>query len=196
MRILILILTLFSGSTFAQLITIDTILESDPPSKFIVADKVAGKIIFYDRDNNVAVSSSALFGKMKSDIYDAEYYDSKLAPPGYITPAGVFPLKKYLSRALSTPLESMLVYVPGEYLVLAMHRVYKKNPAQRRVARLLSETPDDNRITNGCINIPDKFYEDYLENLPNDTLLYVLPETHAGREKFLTDLKKYKGVQK
>jgi hypothetical protein len=177
------------AETEAKTITIDTILESNPPRIFLVADKQAGKIYYYDKEAGGAVSAPALYGKLTSDIYDNEYYDSKQSPPSYITPTGVFKLRKYMTAQLSTPLESMQVYVPGKEVVLAIHRVYRKSPGQRRLDRLASPTPTDNKISNGCINVPDDFYNKYIENIPTGTLLYVLPETRAGIEKFLEDIR-------
>lgn len=43
-----------------------------------------------------------------------------------------------------------------------MHRVVTSNPAERRLARLVSPTADDNRISYGCINVPVAFYETYI----------------------------------
>lgn len=43
---------------------------------------------------------------------------------------------------------------------ISMHPVVTSNPKEHRLERLKSTTPDDNRITFGCINIAPAFYED------------------------------------
>ena len=64
---------------------------------------------------------------------------------------------------------------------VSMHRVRATNPAERRLQRLASATPGDNRISFGCINLPTAFYERVLLPLVGSQggVLYVLPETRA-----------------
>src|SRR5699024_7450102 len=64
----------------------------------------------------------------------------------------------------------------GATRVLALHRVWTQNPAQNRPARLTSKTASDNRISNGCINVPNDFYNANLDG-KFDGFIYVIPET-------------------
>ena len=68
----------------------------------------------------------------------------------------------------------------------SMHRVLTTNPKERRLERLASPTPLDNRISYGCINIPAKFYENVVRPAFTGTygIVYVLPETKPAREVF------------
>jgi hypothetical protein len=68
---------------------------------------------------------------------------------------------------------------------VALHPVITTNPRERRVARLQSETPGDNRITFGCINVAREFFEELVHPLFNDGggMVYILPE-----KKFLIEV--------
>ena len=72
---------------------------------------------------------------------------------------------------------------------LAMHRVITTNPKERRLHRLATPTPLDNRISWGCINLPTKFYEQVVQPTFTGTkgVVYVLPETKPAL-KFFADL--------
>jgi hypothetical protein len=67
-----------------------------------------------------------------------------------------------------------------------MHRVRPTVKAERRLERLASETPEDNRISFGCINLPVAFYEGVLVPAVRGTgvVVYVLPETRTPQEQF------------
>jgi hypothetical protein len=67
-----------------------------------------------------------------------------------------------------------------------MHRVHTNKPQERRLQRLATPTPLDNRISYGCINVPVKFYENVVRPAFTGTngVVYVLPETRSTREVF------------
>ena len=55
--------------------------------------------------------------------------------------------------------------------------------AERRLQRLASRNPQDNRISYGCINVPAAFYDTQLRPRFNagQGTLYLLPETRSLR---------------
>jgi hypothetical protein len=67
-----------------------------------------------------------------------------------------------------------------------IHRVVTNKPEERRLERLATPTPVDNRISYGCINVPAQFYERVVRPAFTDTdgVVYVLPETRPAREYF------------
>ncbi len=69
---------------------------------------------------------------------------------------------------------------------LSMHRVLLSNPAERRQERLDTPTPDDNRISAGCVNVPVPFFESVLAPAFEKTygIVYVLPESRPVTEVF------------
>lgn len=158
MRLLTLLLFL---STSANAITLSSIISTD--KQLIVADKHNGKIIIV---NDTVFEAPALYGKTLADSTG----DINLFP---ITPAGEF----YVRKAYSTHLKSNITaFLESESSVLAIHPVWLGNPKQQRLHRLQTNTANDNRITNGCINVPEQFYNDRIKTLNDRTRLVILPE--------------------
>lgn len=62
---------------------------------------------------------------------------------------------------------------------VSMHRVRASNPAERRLQRLATPTPADNRISYGCINVPTQFYNQRIHPTFSSQrgIVYVLPDT-------------------
>jgi hypothetical protein len=141
----------------------------------IIADKPNGtlSVIIDDKE----YTAPALYGKKKLDTIDIDSLPDGVA--GYVTPAGVFNTKHYYSATLKEP---VIAFVEGNKTLLAMHPVWLGYPEQKRQERLDSPTPDDNNITNGCINVPTKFFYDYMLNLPNGTPLYIVPYDTAENQ--------------
>jgi hypothetical protein len=71
---------------------------------------------------------------------------------------------------------------------VSMHRVHTNKPQERRLQRLATPTPLDNRISYGCINVPAKFYESVVRPAFTGTngIAYVLPETRLVRDVFVS----------
>ena len=69
---------------------------------------------------------------------------------------------------------------------VSMHRVRALNAAERRLQRLASPTPADNRISYGCINVPAAFYDAQIRRLftMRQGRVYVLPDTLPLRAVF------------
>ena len=62
---------------------------------------------------------------------------------------------------------------------VALHAVVTGNRRERRLERLLSPSPVDNRITFGCVNVPANFYREKVRTLFTRAggVVYVLPDT-------------------
>lgn len=86
----------------------------------------------------VAFKSSAIFGKTGTE-----------------TPVGVYVLEKAYSTKLK---KEMFVFKKGDDGVFAIHSTVDVK-GQNRQARLDSATPDDNKISNGCINVPQNVFD-------------------------------------
>lgn len=138
----------------------------------VTADKKAGTITVYYPDTQTQLTQPALFGKVISNELNKKNYDLPGKFDG-ITPAGTFPLTKIYSWQLN---EDMLVYIRGKSSVGAIHPLWMKNPRQQRVERLRSPSPDDNRVTGGCINVDRDFFYNVLTKLPQGTTLTILSE--------------------
>jgi hypothetical protein len=58
-------------------------------------------------------------------------------------------------------------------------------PTERRAERLASPSPDDNRITHGCINVSPEFYDSVVRpTFERGGVFYVLPDEASLAETF------------
>lgn len=140
---------------------------------FFVLNKKRGELNLIENSAIIA-SFRALSGQKKGD------QNIK-----YVTPAGIFPLVPATDP--DDPEKSALKFSPErtdtKNHVATIHPVLDVKGQNRR-ARLESETPDDNRISDGCININDADYNKIMRFVKeysayfNGTPLYivVLPE--------------------
>jgi hypothetical protein len=62
---------------------------------------------------------------------------------------------------------------------VSMHRVVTAKPRERRAERLETPTPDDNRVSFGCINVPKVFYEAIVSATVKGgkSVVYILPDS-------------------
>jgi hypothetical protein len=104
-----------------------------------------------------------------------------LGPAEKTTPAGRF-LAKF-----GLPVSGERVLWVDYATSVALHPIPKDvGPHERRRERLLSPTPDDNRITFGCINVPKAFYSRVLspDFRKKGGYVYVLPDTKPLEQVF------------
>jgi hypothetical protein len=64
---------------------------------------------------------------------------------------------------------------------ISLHRVITTKPKERRLQRLATPTPADNRISYGCINVPAKFYDTVVQPAFTGAsgVVYILPEVRS-----------------
>ena len=151
---------------------------------FIVIDKTAARVFAFDAGGQQLGSAPALLGITRGDdsapgIGDREL--RKIPVEDRTTPAGRF-VGKFGPAAGG----SKVLWV--DYAsALSLHAVVAGTKQERRLQRLNSRSPTDNRITYGCINVPAKFYASVIRPLFGKTagVIYILPETKPLSEVFL-----------
>ena len=150
---------------------------------FVIVDKTDAKVFVFDAGGRILGAAPALLGLARGDdsvpgIGDREYAD--MPPETRTTPAGRF----VAALGMNTRGEDV-VWVDYDAAV-DIHRVVTTNPKERRLQRLATPTPLDNRISYGCINVPKRFYEQVVQAAFTGTngIVYVLPETRPAREVF------------
>jgi hypothetical protein len=147
---------------------------------FVIVDKAQARVFVFDAQGKLRGAAPALLGIGIGDTAPKGIGDRKLSsikPQDRITPAGRF----VAQLGDSTRKEDVLwIDYAG---AVSMHRVVR---TKDRLQRLASDSPSDNRISFGCINIPAKFYEDVLRPAFKGAfgIVYVLPETRPAREVF------------
>jgi len=150
---------------------------------FLILDKVDAKVFVFDTDGTLRGAAPALLGRGKGDDAVPGVGDRKMSeirPKDRTTPAGRFVA---LLGVNHNGTDVLWVDYDG---AVALHRVVTHNPKERRLERLATSTPLDNRISYGCINVPAKFYDDVVKPLFTGTygVVYILPETRSCSETF------------
>jgi hypothetical protein len=150
---------------------------------FVIVDKVRARVFVFDAGGRKLGSAPALLGLARGDhtvpgIGEREY--SEMLPADRTTPAGRF----VAARGMNARGEDVL-WVDYD-AAISLHRVVTSRPEERRLERLATPTPLDNRISYGCINVPVRFYEEVVSPAigDGDAIVYVLPETRPARELF------------
>lgn len=151
---------------------------------FAIIDKVNAQVFVFDFAARLLGSAPVLLGSARGDDSAPGIGTRKLSailPNERTTPAGRF------IASLSKDIHgSELLWVDYESAV-ALHPVVTSNVRERRSERLASPTPEDNRITYGCINVSAVFYSEVVSAAFTRTngVVYVLPETRSARDVFM-----------
>jgi hypothetical protein len=150
---------------------------------FVIVDKVDAKVFVFYADGRLRGAAPALLGLAVGDeaipgIGNKEM--STIRPEERTTPAGRF--VAFMGRNFYG---KDILWVDYEGAV-SLHRVATNKPAERRLERLATPTPLDNRISYGCINVPAKFFDNVVKPAFTGTkgIVYVLPEVRSKKEIF------------
>lgn len=150
---------------------------------FAIVDKREAKVFVFDADGRLRGAAPALLGMAIGDDAVPGIGNrplSTILPGERTTPAGRF--LATLDRNLQGK-EILWVDYGG---AVSMHPVVSGKPAERRLQRLASPTPLDNRISYGCINVPVDFFNQVVRQAFAGTngIVYVLPETRSAQILF------------
>jgi len=148
---------------------------------FVVIDKPNAKVYLFD---NVAHLQTAVPTVIGSAIGDDTYPGvgdkplSALKPYERTTPAGRF----VAEVGETSSRHEDVVWVDYDNAV-SMHRIIK---VPERLKAIATPTPADNRLSNGCINLPPEFYEKALRPAVDHygVIVYILPETRPIQQTF------------
>jgi len=150
---------------------------------FVIVDKTDAKVFVFASDGQLRGTAPALLGLARGDDAVPGIGERKLSsirPEERTTPAGRFVAA--LGRNAHN-VEILWVDYDG---AVSLHRVVTANPKERRLERLATPTPLDNRISFGCINVPVKFYDNVVHPAfaGSNGIVYVLPETRSPQAVF------------
>lgn len=144
---------------------------------FVIVDKKQARVAVFGPDGKLRGITPALMGAARGDHSVPGIGERPMAairPEERTTPAG-----RFMAELGHNIKGEDIVWVDYDAAV-SLHRVRATNPAERRLQRLASPTPQDNRISYGCINVPLSFYERIVLpaiKQPQRAVVYVLPET-------------------
>jgi hypothetical protein len=152
---------------------------------FVVIDKRQARVWVYDRRGRAVGNAAVLLGSARGDDSVpgiGERPMNQIRPHERTTPAGRFHLEPGVN------LKGEDIFWVDYDAAVSLHRVRPTNPKERRLQRLASPTPADNRISYGCINVPTAFYDGTIRPLfsAGKGWIYVLPETRPVQTLFNT----------
>lgn len=150
---------------------------------FMVLDKVDARVYLFHADGQLQAASAVLLGLAVGDDSVADIGERKLSSirsEERTTPAGRF------VASLGRNLHGGQILWVDYASALSLHPVITSNPKERRAQRLSTPTPHDNRISFGCINVPNDFFERAVKPAfaSSNGIVYVLPETRPLRKVF------------
>lgn len=152
-------------------------------ANFVIIDKRDARVYVFDGSAHLRGSSPVLLGAAAGDDTVPGIGNRPIAdvlPEERTTPAG-----RFVAERGHNAHNEDVVWVDYDAAV-SMHRVITTNPRERRLERLATPTPADNRISYGCINIPVAFYENYIRPAfaAERGIVYVLPEQKSLEQVF------------
>jgi hypothetical protein len=152
---------------------------------FVIVEKKDAEVFVFDARGQILGAAPALVGLAPGDDSVPGIGDRPLAdirPEERTTPAGRF------VASLGHDLGKLDVLWVDYANAISLHRVITTNPQERRLQRLATPTPLDNRISYGCINVPKTFFENVVRPAFTGTngIVYLLPEIRSMRDVFPT----------
>lgn len=159
---------------------------------FAVVDKPQARLLVFAGDGRFLGSTAALLGQATGD-YSAPGIGRRL--PGQIAPhERTTPAGRYESEPGRNIHGEAIVWFDYES-ALAIHRLRPAAASERRPQRLASATPDDNRISLGCVVIDPGFFDTVVApSLGRQRgVVYVLPERDGADRRLPPPAGSYAG---
>jgi hypothetical protein len=149
---------------------------------FAVMDKATAQILVFGGDGRLRGAAPGLFGSATGDHTAPGIAGLALREiPGRdrTTPAGRF------VGGFGPSIDAGRVLWVDYESAVSIHPTATGVPAERRAERLASPSPDDNRITHGCINVSPEFYEQIIRpTFERGGVFYILPDAAPIAETF------------
>ena len=123
---------------------------------FVIIDKRQARLWLFDAAAQPLGQAPVLLGLARGDASIegiGERPMEQIRPHERTTPAG-----RFIAEVGVNAQGEDIFWVDYE-AAISMHRVRPNNPRERRLERLASPSPKDNRISYGCINVPASFYD-------------------------------------
>ncbi|MFT3754611.1 MAG: L,D-transpeptidase [Pseudoxanthomonas sp.] len=149
---------------------------------FAIMDKDAAQILVFGSDGRLRGAAPALFGSAVGDHTAPGVAGLALREiPGRdrTTPAGRY------EGGFGPSIDAGRVLWVDYDSAVSIHPTATGVKSEKRAERLASPSPDDNRITHGCINVAPEFYEQVInQTFKRGGVFYILPDTKPLAEVF------------
>jgi hypothetical protein len=152
---------------------------------FAVVDKPNARLFVFAADGHLVGSTPVLLGLTRGDAPSAPDIAQRLRSTGIPVEQRTTPAGRFDALPGRNDRNEAIVWV--DYgAALAIHRLRPAPPAERRPQRLASPGVDDNRISLGCIVVPELFYDTVVApHLGRQrSVVYVLPDSRHWSEIF------------
>jgi hypothetical protein len=148
---------------------------------FAIVDKAAAQILVFGPDGRLRGAAPGLFGSATGDHAAPGVAGLALREiPGEdrTTPAGRF------VGGFGPSIDAGRVLWVDYESAVSLHPLID-GPTERRAERLASPSPEDNRVTHGCINVSAEFFERIVRpTFEAGGLFYILPDRAPLAETF------------
>lgn len=149
---------------------------------FMVMDKAAAQVLVFGGDGRLRGAAPALFGSATGDHTAPGIAGLALREiPGKdrTTPAGRF------VGGFGPSIDAGKVLWVDYDSSVSIHPTATGVPSERRIERLASPSPDDNRVTHGCINMSPGFYDAVVRaTFARGGVFYILPDKDSLEKTF------------
>jgi hypothetical protein len=148
---------------------------------FVVIDKPQARVYLFGPDAHLRAAATALLGSARGDDTFPGVGDKPLKdvrPEEKTTPAG-----RFIAEVGESSTRGEDVVWVDYNAAVSMHRIIK---VPERLKALATPDVNDNRMSFGCINLPDAFYEGQLRPAIDrwGLVVYILPETRPIEQTF------------
>jgi len=149
---------------------------------FAIVDKKDAKVFIFDANGHLRGAAPALLGMAVGD--DAVPASATVPCPP--SARGTHDARRPLRGDAGLQPEGQGILWVDYAGAVSMHPVVFAKAAERRLQRLATPTPLDNRISFGCINVPAEFFNLVVRPAFTGTsgIVYVLPETRSAQILF------------
>jgi hypothetical protein len=150
---------------------------------FAIVDKLGARVTVYNARGRLVGAAPALTGLAQGDDSApgiGERSMSAIRPEERTTPAG-----RFIASLGPAKGEGQVLWI--DYgAAISMHPVVTGSPKDHRRRRLRSASPEDHRISYGCVNVPANFYRNVVARTFKGTrgVVYVLPDTKPIEDVF------------
>jgi hypothetical protein len=149
---------------------------------FLMVDKPSAQAFVFNGAGQLLAVAPVLMGAGKGDhmLVPNTAPMSAIPPSKRITPAG-----RWWSR-LAPDASGKEVLVIDHDAALSLHPIVPGQPYEKRATRIATATPDDNRVSFGCINAPKAFFSNIVSPVFAGKMgvVYILPETRSAAQQF------------
>ncbi|MEJ8840245.1 L,D-transpeptidase [Ramlibacter sp. AN1133] len=150
---------------------------------FVLIDKKNARLYVFEPNGKLKSDAPVLLGKATGDDSAPGIGNkplSQIKEEEKTTPAG-----RFLAMRGKNNHGEDIIWIDYNAAV-SMHRMRKVSEAERRAERMATPEVEDNRISNGCVNVPPQFYNGVLRPTVAryGAFVYVLPETRTPQQQF------------